>query len=205
MKKEQYPSARHVLPDSVCVEIGTWDGDFSYDILKYCQLKKLYCVDPYKHFENGEYPDSMNDRTQEEWDQKFAQVQNRFKPFGDKVEFMRMTSVEAATHFKDSSLDFVYIDGNHDYKAVLQDILTWYPKMKNGAMLCGDDIISTDLSEHGPDKNVTRVWKSGQGGKYGTYSALLDAQKLLGFQFILDGTQYAIQKSKSSLADALNQ
>jgi hypothetical protein len=191
MKQDQYFSARYIRPDSICVEIGTWEGDFSYDILLHTTLKKLYCIDPYKHFNDGEYPDNMNDRSQQEWDEKFAKVQKRFEPFGDRVELMRMSSLEASSQFQDESIDYIYIDGNHEYKAVLTDILAWFPKVKKGGILCGDDIVSTDISEHDADGNVTRIWKPGCGGKYGTYKALLDAQELLGFGYTIYGTQFA--------------
>jgi len=33
----------------------------------------------------------------------------------------------------------VYIDGNHQYEFVLQDLCTFAPKVKVGGMICGDD------------------------------------------------------------------
>jgi len=41
--------------------------------------------------------------------------------------------------FKDEELDFVYIDGNHEYSNVKKDIQLWYPKIKKGAYIAGDD------------------------------------------------------------------
>ncbi|WP_428559561.1 MAG: class I SAM-dependent methyltransferase [Solidesulfovibrio sp. DCME] len=49
------------------------------------------------------------------------------------------TSFEASALFDDSSLDFVYIDGDHTLEAVEQDIKAYLPKLKVGGLLIGDD------------------------------------------------------------------
>jgi predicted O-methyltransferase YrrM len=48
-------------------------------------------------------------------------------------------SVEAAALFASSSLDFVFIDGDHSCAAVLADIAAWLPKIKPGGLLAGHD------------------------------------------------------------------
>jgi len=40
-----------------------------------------------------------------------------------------MTS-EKASKFKQMSLDFIFIDGDHRYEMVKQDLNTWFPKVK---------------------------------------------------------------------------
>lgn len=47
--------------------------------------------------------------------------------------------MEALKQFKDNSLDFVYIDGNHDYQFVLDDITGWTKKVKMGGAVAGHD------------------------------------------------------------------
>jgi hypothetical protein len=175
----------------ICVEIGTWEGGFTDAILQRPQVVKVYCVDPYKHFENNEYPDGMNLLTQEEFNSKFDITTNKLvSKFGNKVSFIRETSVEACKQFEDESLDFVYIDGNHDYKCVLEDLKLWFPKVKKGGYVCGDDVYSTNLSEHDSNGNVHRVWGVNCWGYYGTYKALVD----FGKPYVIDGTQFSILK-----------
>ena len=65
-------------------------------------------------------------------------------------------SNEAAKDFEDNSLDFVYIDGCHKYKAVKNDILTWIPKVKSGMFLGGDDF--TRIDKHSGDKEVAKAF-----------------------------------------------
>ncbi len=203
MKIDQKPSidaAKSLNNGFIGIEIGTWEGDFSYALLNNTSISKLYCIDPYRHFQNNEYPDGMNSLTQIQFDEKFNIVQKRFEQFGKRVEFLRMTSDEAITLFDDNSIDFIYIDGNHDYKYVLNDIRKWYPKVKIGGILAGDDIYSTKDDEHDSDGNVTKIWSYNPDGtpscwgKYGTYKALVDAKKIYDFEYIIDQTQFIIHK-----------
>lgn len=54
--------------------------------------------------------------------------------------FLNITeSVSAAGNFEDESITVVYIDANHTYKALTQDINIWLPKVKSGGYICGHD------------------------------------------------------------------
>ena len=55
------------------------------------------------------------------------------------INILKMRSEEAVKHFKDQSLDLVFIDGDHRYEAIKQDIEMWYPKVKNGGVFSGHD------------------------------------------------------------------
>lgn len=189
MKPDQASSFE--IATGVCVEVGTWKGEFSEYILAKDSVKKLYCVDPYKHFTNNEYPDAINNATQEEFDSIFTNLVTKLKKkFDNKVEFIRQLSTEAVKSFEDNSLDFVYIDGNNDYSYVLEDLNAWYPKIKKGGYLCGDDVYSQSLSEHDSTGNITMVWSHNCWGKYGTYKALLDFKH----PFNIVETQFSILK-----------
>jgi predicted O-methyltransferase YrrM len=41
--------------------------------------------------------------------------------------------------YKDESLDFVFIDGNHDYDNIKLDITSWLSKVKKGGIIAGHD------------------------------------------------------------------
>lgn len=53
------------------------------------------------------------------------------------VNPIKAQSVKAAANYENESLDFVFIDGSHDYIDVKNDILAWLPKIKNGAVIAG--------------------------------------------------------------------
>ena len=54
---------------------------------------------------------------------------------------IRKSSLEAAKDFQDESCDVVYIDMEHTYEAVKEDIQAWLPKVKTGGYISGHDYI----------------------------------------------------------------
>ncbi len=52
--------------------------------------------------------------------------------------------MEAVEDFADGSLDFVYIDGNHQFKYVADDICEWSRKVRRGGVISGHDYIFTN-------------------------------------------------------------
>lgn len=55
------------------------------------------------------------------------------------VKIYREYSFDAVKKFEDNYFDFIYIDADHTYSAYLRDIKDWYPKVKKGGVLLGDD------------------------------------------------------------------
>jgi predicted O-methyltransferase YrrM len=49
-------------------------------------------------------------------------------------------SSNAAKFFANGSLDFIFIDADHGYDAVLSDIKNWGPKIRKGGFIMGHDI-----------------------------------------------------------------
>ena len=52
---------------------------------------------------------------------------------------LKTTSIEAAKYFDDGILDFVFIDAEHTFEAVVSDIRAWLPKVKHGGCIAGHD------------------------------------------------------------------
>lgn len=53
--------------------------------------------------------------------------------------FMHMSSAQAAAFISDGSLDLVFIDADHSYDGVAQDIALWTPKVRKGGIISGHD------------------------------------------------------------------
>jgi hypothetical protein len=69
---------------------------------------------------------------------------NNLQGLEDRGIMIRANSQKASEIFQDESLDFVYIDANHAYDFVVDDINYWYSKVKKGGYLWGHDYISLD-------------------------------------------------------------
>jgi autotransporter strand-loop-strand O-heptosyltransferase len=59
----------------------------------------------------------------------------------DYIDQKIMTSMEACGFCSDNSLDLVFIDADHDYESVLEDIEGWFHKVKKGGILAGHDFL----------------------------------------------------------------
>jgi predicted O-methyltransferase YrrM len=57
----------------------------------------------------------------------------------DDVTLIVRDSPKAAHLFADESVSFVMLDGDHSYDGVTRDIDAWWPKIKPGGLLAGDD------------------------------------------------------------------
>lgn len=168
----------------VGVEIGSYEGYFANHILKNWN-GTLYMVDVWRKLSEDEYEDISNrDITENIWHQAMLAIQG----YEDRALMMRMKSNQAAKLFADDSLDFVYIDANHKYDAVKEDIELWWPKVKSGGMFCGHDYIheldwnSPPFAENGKDKHIY-VYANGDSGDtkyaglFGVYPAVNEFAK----------------------------
>ena len=145
------------FPKGKGVEVGTFKGEFSKEIMENWE-GSLYMVDVWRPLSNEEYLDASNHGNHET--QIYGEAMNNIKGFEDRAVMVRATSEIASNMFEDNSLDFVYIDANHAYDYVVQDIELWYPKVKEGGYLCGHDYINMDwdkdpnFTENGKDKHI---------------------------------------------------
>lgn len=126
------------LDFKVGVEIGVDRANFSKLIVDQNDQVKLYGVDPYlKYDEYREYIDQADmDRVYELAKEKMAQAVR-----DGQFEFICKTSMDALADFEDESLDFVYIDGNHEGDFPYQDISGWAKKVKKGGLVMGHDFV----------------------------------------------------------------
>lgn len=116
------------------VEIGVKQGEFSKHILEHWKGMKLYLVDPWASQDTTVYDETHHDHNSD-----YECCLNNIKPYEGKYEIIRDFSNNAYKQFEDEFFDFIYIDANHSYEAVKEDLTLWYPKLKKGGLFCGDD------------------------------------------------------------------
>jgi predicted O-methyltransferase YrrM len=59
--------------------------------------------------------------------------------YASRASLMTMTGREASQVLPDGSFDFVFIDADHSYESVIEDIACWRPKVRSGGWLGGHD------------------------------------------------------------------
>lgn len=119
----------------IIVECGAWMGRSSAYLCDVAKTKNInvYIVDTWKG--------SINEL---DTFHKLAKTEDIFKIFTENMEGREYTpivadSLEACKYFEDNSLDVVFIDMDHAYESVIQDIDAWLPKVKPGGYLAGHD------------------------------------------------------------------
>lgn len=127
--------------DLIGAEIGVFHGNYALIYLEKLDIKKIFLIDPYVEYENY---DKYRPRVLKEAEET---AHAKLSIYKDKIEWVKAKSAEASMLFDDESLDFVYIDGNHEYQAVLEDITLYYPKVKKGGMISGHDYKPTVKNE----------------------------------------------------------
>src|SRR4051794_5373755 len=113
-------------------EIGVRDGGFSEWLLRTWRGRLLVSVDPWG--EPGE--DALYDGTR-----------RRPAPFRARSLLWRTTSVAAGARVLPASADFVYIDALHDHDSALEDVTTWYDKVRPGGIIAGHDYVDGTFPE----------------------------------------------------------
>lgn len=121
-------------------EIGVEQGIYSEILCKKNPGLHLYCVDAWAAY--NEYREHVS---QEKLDGFFENVQKRLSKYD--VSFIRKFSMEAVDFIGDGWLDFVYIDANHTFKHVANDVAEWSKKVRPGGIVAGHDYCKRTKSQ----------------------------------------------------------
>lgn len=113
------------------VEIGVNNGRFAKRMCAAIPGLKYYGVDPYKRYEG--YDIVTHDSTYRNSLMKATEAVK-----GYDATIIKDFSASASKNFE-KEVDFVYVDGNHDFEYVFSDILLWYPKIRVGGIMSGHD------------------------------------------------------------------
>jgi len=173
----QIPNFRLGLPQffkeqgyQVGAEIGVLKGEFTE---KLCQAGlKVYAIDPWMPFDGQ----GRTQRFQNTQDGYYNEAIKRLSPYNCII--VRKTSMDALVDISDKSLDFVYIDGNHNFRHIAEDIFEWTKKVRLGGVVSGHDYFNTISSARNIVCNVKTV--------VGAYTKVFDIKNLQ----ILAGDKY---------------
>jgi hypothetical protein len=133
-------------------EIGVLEGDFSSYICKTLPDAKIYSIDPWSF-----YPTHKNFRKQRDHDRAYERAQRILHVYPNNT-IIKKWSVDAAKDFEDESLDFVFIDGDHEFQAITNDIAVWLKKIRKGGIISGHDYGRSHDGQFGNVKDVVLAW-----------------------------------------------
>jgi hypothetical protein len=115
-------------------EIGVFCGDYSLDIRETYKNSNLFLIDFWQTEGNDFFYSEEHGVTEN----AYLIAKSRFE--NDKQSFLlKGRSEDMAKKFEDNFFDFVYIDADHSYEGVKNDINIWIKKIKKGGILAGHD------------------------------------------------------------------
>lgn len=114
------------------IEIGTQRGSNAVSICNNLNVKTIYCVDPY-----GKYSEiKQGKKCTLNFHPMLKIATKKLKKYSAK--FIVLESAKAVKYVP-NNVDFIYIDGNHDYVHCLNDIEQYYYKLTSGGIMAGHD------------------------------------------------------------------
>jgi hypothetical protein len=151
------------------VEIGAWKGKSAafagVEILNSGKAITYYAVDHFLGSEEHRNPVSAHYDYATQSGELRGQYLTNIEPVKSIVKTLDMPSGEASKKFKKQSVDFIFIDGSHDFDSVCSDIELWLPKLKPGGMIGGHDYtthegVKTAVDSYFSDYQLQIIGKS---------------------------------------------
>lgn len=145
--------------DAMCrlraVELGTLRGEFAESFLGAVNHKFTNRREQNEEIFKGSYhavdmwsaDESFVDAasaTDEVHHGRLLYTARRLRPFWPSVHLIQQDTITAARLFDDRSLDFIFLDARHDYCAVWDDLVSYWPKLKPGGLFAGHDYLTHD-------------------------------------------------------------
>lgn len=135
------------------VEVGVLGGTYSIALCEANPELRLYCIDSW----------GLEERRYRRYhERKYEEAKIRLAPYN--CILIRALSMDAVQNVKKGSLDFVYIDADHRFDYVMQDIIQWSKRVRAGGIVAGHDYgkesvrvaVDAYVSQHGLKVEVTK-------------------------------------------------
>lgn len=112
-------------------ELGVWYGETFFRLLDGLPDLFLIGVDDWRdNPRNVHHKDQPANR---------ESVYAKQQMYPGRSAILEMATAQAARLVPDDSLDFIFIDADHQYASVKADIIAWWSKVKDGGFLTGHD------------------------------------------------------------------
>jgi predicted O-methyltransferase YrrM len=127
------PSLFKELGFKAGAEIGVLEGVFSECLCQGMPDATIYSIDAWEY-----YPVANDFRRAKHYPGIFERAKARLAQYpNDKL--IKKWSMDAVKDFADGSLDFVYIDSDHRFEYITNDIAEWGKKVRIGGIIAGHD------------------------------------------------------------------
>lgn len=119
----------------VCAELGIFKGESIPIFLENLNIQEYHGCDL---FEDYEELDGAREFMRVHGNAEHLRLQNMYRN-DSRVTIHKGLTVEVVRKFPDNYFDLIFIDANHEYPFIKQDLQDWFPKMKKEGIFSGDD------------------------------------------------------------------
>src|SRR5262249_8670219 len=112
------------------VLLGAEAGDLAREVLARWPGRSLTLIDTWVAKADGSPYGSHQQESKKSACQMLAQRDKR-------VKLLQSDSKQAAQEWQESSLDWVYVDGDHSFRVTGPNLEAWWPKLKPGGLMAG--------------------------------------------------------------------
>lgn len=131
-RPERFKYVKLFVPEGAVIgEIGVMRGQFTIQMLRGLKPKQIHCIDPWLPY--GEHAPLWHNG---------PRIADEIIPALSNIPEVKVhvkKSQDAIDEFPDEFFDFLYIDGLHTYAQVKLDLDLYWPKVKQGGVIIGDD------------------------------------------------------------------
>jgi hypothetical protein len=160
-------------------EVGIGYGTHAKYILKTTNVDKLYLIDPMQYYPNDAFADDIMrcipESPKNNFNELYSLIQQELSPWKDRFTWFRTNSLDITNdQIADSELDCVFVDGDHSYEAVIQDLPFWWKKVRVGGRMLGDDYwmdsVARAVNQFARENNLVPEFLSIEGKDYKIFS-----------------------------------
>ncbi len=141
-------NSHHIV--GVGVEVGTYRGDYANLIRSTWKGAVLHTCDPWAHYDgyvDGCVRDYNKNREPLDLESYKKEAEDKLSKFGTSAVVHRTTGTNLLKEFSDGALDWVYLDGAHDYGTVMAEFELAWKKISRGGVVGGHDLYTRDDAE----------------------------------------------------------
>ena len=144
-----------------------WKGDFAAQMLRIVRPKKLYLVDPWQFMPDHDHAHTRYGgsiaKSAKDMDEIYESVRVRFRKeiARSRVNICRGDLAALVHQTPSPVLDWVYIDGDHNYPSVAADLANAVRLVRSGGFILGDDFIDDGWWGDAVIRAVDQVIKKG--------------------------------------------
>lgn len=129
------------------VEIGVWKGHSISYLANKNRDSEIWAVDLFEDTTDDYYYNTGDIKKQipiiyDIYQENLIKTNTR-----QIIKDLKGNSWDVSNNFSNDYFDFIFIDANHSYDYVKNDITSWYPKLKTGGIISGHDYSQKGVSE----------------------------------------------------------